>query len=180
MHDLSPTDRRSAPRIAINQPVELQFERASSSVHSTALNLSATGMCCSGVGGADVGDAVRCRLLFTPQEPLALSARVVWSAPDEHLGLQFEEITDHRGQRLLRYLRRVQGAVSSTLPGLRIDPFCESGTWSREILVDEELYEATAETRNTHHRHYRFLWGVALGALIGGAAAALVAAALAL
>jgi len=165
------SDRRRARRVTLDEPVELHLEDSSAPVPASVVNLSSTGMCIGGVPGVDVGDPVECLLLFTPQEPLALAARVVWSTEAEQMGLVFEEITDHRGQRLERYLQRLYGSKNSTLGSVSIDPFCESGTWSREILVDDQIFEETAETFSTVQRHQRFLWGVVIGALAGGVAA---------
>ena len=188
-------DRRIAPRIPINKPVELQPEGAVTPFNGTAIDLSERGIGIAGAGFANIGDLVHCGLLFTPKRPLWLPARVVRVAQEEAsgdktTGLLFEDVTAVRGAELRSMIDRVRGTTSNSAhTPIGIDPFCESGTWSRELLVDTALADAvyqehansvtersivhplaTRSPRTAYGR--RELWAVGISAAVIGAAIA--------
>lgn len=133
------SERRGEPRVPINEFVELNKLGLQSPAKALVMDMSASGLAVAHCLLGDVGERLRCRMLFTPHEPIAVDCRVVWTrqATDDDpaaMGLCFEDFTETRRMQLRRYLNRVSGQRETSR--LVIDPFCESGSWTPEELPE--------------------------------------------
>jgi hypothetical protein len=143
MADLrSGTERRASERIPIHEFVEITSEPVDEPIRALALNLSDTGLAVVHCLAGAVGDRIRCRLLFTPHEPLEILCRVVWlreatAEQSAAMGLRFEELPAESSSRLALFLSRLRThSEPGTLASVPIDPFCEPGTWRDDHALD--------------------------------------------
>ncbi|MCB9554553.1 MAG: PilZ domain-containing protein [Deltaproteobacteria bacterium] len=130
-----PTDRRSAPRVACDQPVLLSASDRSYR-QLVATDLSTSGMRVCGTFGR-IGERIGCQLRRVPREPISLDCRVVWISRTERMGLKFEAVSVIARQRLVRLVHSLGSFSDVDSPA--IDPFAEDGSWAEPLIEREGI-----------------------------------------